>query len=87
MHGLGEIGDDLRRLGAVAIERGKKLQRVAGIAAKHRLQQIEDAAAVGETEQPAHGVRLDLAGAKGNGAVEDRERVADGAFRGARDQH
>ena len=87
MNGVGEIGDHLRGLGAVIGQRGELLERLAGVAGKHGLQQIEDAAAIGKPEQPAHGLRLDLARAEGDGAVEDRQRVAHRAFRGARDQH
>ena len=85
--GLGQVGHHLRGLGAVAIERGEKLQRSAGVASKHRLQEIEDAPAVGKTEQPAHRVSLDLAGTEGDGAVEDGECVAHRAFRRPGDQH
>ena len=86
MNRIGEIGDDLAGLSAVAIERGKLGECRTGIALQHRLHQIEDAGAVGKTEKGAHRARLDLAPAKGNGAVEDRERIAHGAFGRAGDQ-
>ena len=58
MHRVGEIGDDLAGLGAIAIERGKLGECCAGIALQHRLHQIEDAGAVGEAEKPAHAAWL-----------------------------
>ena len=86
MYRIGQIGDDLARLGAVAGERFELLQRRAGIAFQHRLHQIEDAGAVGQAEQPTYRVCLDLVAAEGDGAVEDGERVAHRAFRRAGDQ-
>ena len=86
MNGIGEIGDDLAGLGAIAVQLRKLLERGAGIARQHGLEQIEDAGAVGEAQQPAHRVGLDLARAEGDGAVEDRERIAHRAFGGAGDE-
>ena len=87
VHGVGEIGDHLCRLGAVAGERGELPDRGTGVAGKHGLEQIEDAAAIGKAEETAHVIARDLAGAEGDGAIEDGERVPDRAFGRARDQH
>jgi hypothetical protein len=72
MNRVGEIGDHLRRFGAVIGEPGKFRKRASGIAGEHGLKQIEDAAAIGKPEQPEHRLGFDLARAEGDGAVEDR---------------
>ena len=83
---VGEIGDHLRRLCPVIGQPAELLERLACVAGKHGLQQIEDAAPIGKPEQPEDSFRLDLARAEGDGAVEDRQRIAHRAFGGARDQ-
>src|SRR5262245_60901251 len=87
MDRVSEIGDRLRRLGAVIGERRELIESLSGIAGKNGLKQIEDAAAIGKPEQPTHGLSLDLARAEGDGAVKDRKRIAHRAFGGACDQH
>jgi hypothetical protein len=64
MNRIGEIGDDLTGLRAVAIERGKLGECRTCIALQHHLHQIEDAGAVGKAQQAAHSARLDLAPAE-----------------------
>src|SRR4029453_3890794 len=72
MYGIGEIADDLPWLGAVPGEPGERAERTSGIAGQYSLEQVEDAGAVGETEQSAHGIVLDLSSAECDGAVQDR---------------
>ena len=55
VHCLGEVGQHLRRLGAVAVQSVERLDRRLRVAAEDLLEQVEDAAAVGETQHVAHG--------------------------------
>ncbi len=71
MNGIGQIGHDLPRFGAIAVQGGKLVKRGARIALERRLHEIEDARAIGKAQEAAHGPGLDLAPAKGDGAVEN----------------
>ena len=88
MDEFGEFDQHFPRIGARVVPLFSSIaERVGDIAAHHRLEQVDGAAAVGEAEHLAHVVAADRrAGAMGDRLVEQRQRVADRAFRRAGDQ-
>ena len=86
MHGIGEIGQHLHRLGAGQVQRREALERACGAAADEVVEQIEDPAAVGKPEHRTDAVGRDLARPHRDRLVEDRKAVAHRAFGGTRDQ-
>ena len=86
MHRLGEIADHFGSFGAVAMQARKAIERGRKIATENGFGEIEDAAAIGEAEHVAHARRGDVALAHRDRLIEDRETIANGAFRGAGDE-
>ncbi len=86
MHGLGQVGEHLPRLGTVAMQPRELLQRFAGSAAKQLLEQIEDAPAIGQAQHGAHLGGVDAAGTHGQRLIEQREPIAHRALGRTRDQ-
>jgi hypothetical protein len=86
VHGLGEVGQDLAGLGPVAMQAGQQFQRRAGRAAHQLLEQVEDAAAVGEPKHGPNAVGADAAGTHRQCLIEQRQAIAHGALGSARNQ-
>ncbi len=82
---FGEIGEDDGGVGARIILVAEFLQGALHVAAHQRLEQVDDAGAVGEAQQAAHFLRPHRAAAMGDGLVQQRERIAHRAFRRAGD--
>ena len=86
MNDIGQVGQCLQWIGAVAVQRFELRQNRGRIACEQDLQQVEDAAAVGKTEHGPHRLRADLAGAHRDRLIENRQAIAYRAFGSARDQ-
>ena len=54
MHGLAEVGEDLLRVGAVAMQLGEEVERLRDAPGQQLLEQVENPAAVGETQHRPH---------------------------------
>ena len=74
------------RVGAGVVLVAQLLEGGRDIAAHQRLEQVDDAGAVGEAEHLAHVLGAHGAGRMRDRLVEQRQRVAHRAFGGARDQ-
>ena len=81
----GEIGKQLDRVGAVTVERCKGFKRLLRCAARQQPEQFQNAAAVRKADHLADGVGANRASPHRDRLIENRQPVADGAFRGPRD--
>ena len=86
MRELGEIAEHHRGIGPGIVLVAKFLQGARQIGAHQCLEQIDDAGAVGEAEHLPHVLGAHRPGRMRDRLIEQRERIAHGAFRGARDQ-
>ncbi len=76
VHCLGKIGQNLCGIGAVLMQLVELPQGIARCTAKQRLEQIENAPAVGEPQHRPHLGHAHLASAHGNGLIKDGEAIA-----------
>ena len=83
---LGEIGEHHRRIGAGVVLVAQLGERRGDVAAHQRLEQVDDARAVGEPEHLPHVLGAHRPGGVRDRLIEQRERIAHRAFGGARDQ-
>ncbi|MDF9865854.1 hypothetical protein M2437_004836 [Methylorubrum pseudosasae] len=81
----GEIREHHRRVGARVVLGANLGEGGRHIAAHHRLEQIDDARAVGEAQHVAHARSRDRARPVGDGLIEQRKRIAHRALGGAGD--
>ncbi len=73
-------------IGAGIVLVAQLVERAADVALHQRLEQVDDARAVGKAEHLAHVLGAHRAGGMRDRLVEQRQRVAHRAFGGARDQ-
>ena len=70
---LGEVGQRHRRIGADLVLRAQFLHRAGGVAAHHRLEQVDGAGAIGKTEHLPHVLAADGARGMRDRLVEQRQ--------------
>ena len=83
---LGEVVQNHRRVGADVVLRAQFGERGSGITLHHRLEQIDYAHAVGEAQHLPHVLGTHGTGGMGDGLVEQRQGITNGALRRARYQ-
>ena len=83
---LGKVGDDHGRIGADVVLIAQSVSAACGVAAHQRLEQVDDARAVGKAEHLAHILGAHRARRMRDRLIEQRQRVAHRAFGGAGDQ-
>ena len=86
MRELEQVLQHHQRIGAALIERGHAAERVRRIALEHRLQEVEDQAAISDAEHALHRRSGHRAAAQRNRLVEQRQTVAHRAVGGAGDE-
>ena len=83
---LGQIGQHHAGIGADVVLRAQFGERSGDVAFHQRLEQIDDADAVGEAEHLPHVFGANWASSMRNSLIEQRQTIAHRAFRCARDQ-
>ncbi len=86
MGGFEQILQDRQRIGAAIIEFAQIRQRLGDLPAERFLEQIQDAAAIGQAQHGADRLRIDRAFFMGDGLIEQRKPIAHRAFGGTRDE-